>query len=118
MKEKIKKTLLWIKKHREQLLYIAISYLATSYLLNLPYINLIKIYLSSFPLLVAWIISIIIFRPNKEKILVVGLSLFILNFFFSILHIHSISETLGEVSYYMIFTYVLLSLKDVRNKKL
>lgn len=116
MKKNIKKLFYWIKTNREALVYIIGTYLVLTYLLNLPYINLIKIYLSAFPLLIAWVFAIIVFRPKKEKILKIGLGLFIINFLFAVVHLQGISESLADVSYFMIFTYIVMALYEIKSK--
>jgi len=110
------KMFMWIQMQREKIFYTLIVYLVTAYLLRLPYINLITLYISFMPLLLTWIFILFVFKPKKDTILKFGLGLFLFNFFVTLVGISSVYEQLGDLSYFMILTYVLLSLREIQSK--
>lgn len=106
----------WYRLNLAKIIFVASSYIVSNYLINLPYINIIASLLLFIPYLITWIVIFILFKPPKESILKVGIMLFIVDFFFAIIHINNALEFLGGASYVMIGTYVVLSLPELKNK--
>lgn len=118
MKKVTKKILLgyrWVKKNLEKLILIGIIYGASTYLLNLPYINLLRILFSFFPFIFSWIAILILFKPKKENILKLGFILLIIAIPLSVLSSGTLLETIGNLFYLFVGTYVLYSLKEMRS---
>ncbi len=105
----------WYKLSLEKIIFISALYVISNYLINLPYVNIITSSLLFLPYLITWIAVFILFKPSKELILKVGITLFILDFFFLIIHISNALEILGGAGDLMLATYVVLSLKEIKD---
>lgn len=117
MKNKFKIFYQWILKNKGKLFTIIIVHFLLTILLYLPYINLIYLVITFFQYLVDWILILVLFHPAKRKILIVGIALYGINYFLYLLKINSLVEWVGNVSYFMIATYVLFSIKELRKPK-
>lgn len=104
----------WVRKNIEKLFIVAFIYGITSYVLTLPYINLIKIIISSFPVIVTWIAIVKLFHPKKEYILKCAFILVFLAFLFALINMQNVCSGLGDIIYLLIATYILSSLKEYR----
>src|SRR5690348_9297467 len=103
----------WVKKNLEKIIIIVIIYGLFTYLLELPYINLLRILFSSFPFMFSWIAVLLLFKPKKEDILKVGFLLLIIAIPLSAFSV-SLLEVIGDLFFLFLATYVLISLKEVR----
>lgn len=104
----------WYKFNLAKILFVVGLYFIFHYLVNLPYINIFYGLLSFFPYISAWIAVMILFRPSKKLMLKVGIAMFIVDFFFVLTNTKNVSEFLGDISYLMLATYILLSLKETK----
>lgn len=116
IKEYFSKQYRWYGSNIQKIIFVVSLYFILSYLVNLPYINIFTSLFSSLSYFLGWIAILILFKPKKKLILKVGLLLFVINFFFALLKINFIFVTMGEVSFLMIGTYVVLSLHELREK--
>jgi len=107
---------LWYEKHIAKILLIVILHIASHYFVNLPYINIFTSLFSFLPFLIDWMAIIVLFKPRAKLILYSGLFLFMVDIIFSLMSVRSIAEQIGNVSYLMLATYVLISLKEIRKK--
>jgi hypothetical protein len=105
-------SVIFVSGNFSKLIVIGIVFLGLRYLLTLPYINLFAAIFSYIPHLVALILFIIFFRPQKRTILLIGLGLLAISYPFLLLNIHSIAEVLGIISYLLIGSYIILQIKD------
>ncbi|MCL5439130.1 MAG: hypothetical protein M1268_04040 [Patescibacteria group bacterium] len=106
----------WYSSNIQKIIFVVGLYYILSYFVGLPYINLSTLLFSFLPYFFDWIAILILFKPKKELILKVGLLLFTVDYFFALVRLNSTLEILGEVSYLMIGTYVILSLRELRTK--
>lgn len=60
---------------------------------------------------------LILFKPKKELILKTGLLLFVVSFFYASIKLNIVLEVLGEISFLMIETYIILCLRELRKYK-
>ena len=104
----------WYVINLQKIVFVVGLHLILTYLVNLPYINIFASLFSFLPYFFDWIAILILFKPKKELILRIGLSLFVVSFFFALIKLNFALEALGEVSFLMIGTYVLLSLRELR----
>lgn len=116
VKEYIFRTYKWYGSNMQKIIFVIGLHIVLSYLVNLPYINIFTSLFSFLPYLFDWIAILILFKPRKELILKVGLLLFVINYFFALIKINVILEAIGEVSFLMIGTYVIFSLRELRLK--
>lgn len=116
IKEFFPKTYSWYGINMQKIIFITGLHLVSSYLVNLPYINIFTSLFSFIPFFFDWIAILILFKPKKELILRVGLLLFVANFFFALIKLNFAIEITGELSYLMIGTYVIFSLRELRRK--
>jgi len=106
----------WYVINLQKILFVAGLHLISSYFVNLPYINIFASLFSFLPYFFDWIAILILFKPKKELILRVGLSLFVVSFFFALIKLNFLLEALGEVSFLMIGTYIILSLRELKKE--
>jgi hypothetical protein len=104
----------WYKDNIASVVFIIFLHIAISYVVNLPYINIFTSLFSFLPWLIDWIAVVILFRPASTIILKAGLLLFVVNILFALLKIGQIVELIGNISYLMIATYILISLKEIK----
>lgn len=98
-----------------KLLLVLILHFIFENLLNLPYVNLLRILTGYSVFIFDYIIIIILFRPRKEIFLKSGLVLLGLGIFVALFKLNSIIEIIGNASYLLILTYILFSLRDIRD---
>src|SRR5882672_311884 len=106
----------WFKKNLEKLTFLIVVHFILIYLLNLPYINLLKILFAFLPYLVDWVVILLLFRPKKDFILKSALVIFLVSIIPGILSIAPVLEFFGNVCYMLVTTYIIYSLGEVRKK--
>lgn len=104
----------WYDTNLAKILFIVLIFIASYYIVNLPYINIFTSIFLFLPYLIAWLGILALFRPKKDRILRAGIMLFAINFIFSLFRLRYISEILGDISYFMIATYIFITIKDMR----
>lgn len=104
----------WYSQDIRKIIFILGLHVAVSYIVNLPYINIFASLFSFLPYLIDWIAIRILFHPPKETILKVGIAFFIVGFLVSLIRINSLLEIVGDISFFAIGTYVVLSLKEIK----
>lgn len=104
----------WFQNNLAKIVFIMVLHLVTSRVMNLPYFNIFASLFSFSPFLFDWIAILFLFKPRKETILVTGLSLFALSFIFAVFQLQTILEFLGEISYLLIGTYIIFSLRELK----
>ncbi len=107
----------WFEDNNSKLIVLAGLHFLLLYVLSLPYFNLIKIVFSFFVYLIDWLLILILFRPQKEKILKLAFYLFAVGFIFGILNIGLILELIGMAAYLFLATYFVLLLFQKREGK-
>lgn len=116
LKNKIKKIFQWILDNFSKIVTIVVIHVALTFLLQLPYVNLIRIVISFLPYLVDWILILILFKPSKQVILKSAFYLLIVGFILNIIGMKQFLEGVGLAIYLFLATYILLSLKEIRYK--
>jgi len=116
IKNNLNKVYKWFQENAVKILTVIVVHMILSYIFTLPYINLVNIAFGYIAFFVDWIIILILFKPKKEYILKFGLALFILSFPLAVFDAKWSVEMLGNISYLMIATYILFSLKEIRSK--
>lgn len=106
---------LYVQKNLVKILLVIVTYMTVQYLMTLPYINLLQIYVSYLPLILALVILVISLRPKKEIILMTGLVLFGLSYPFLLFKINIIAEVIGNISYLFIAAYLITCIKELRS---
>lgn len=114
IKNQISKWYDFYKTNHVKIIFILVLHLIVSYLVNLPYINIFAGLFSFIPYLFDWIVIMILFKPHRDFIFRIGVYLFIISFFFVLVNLKPVLEFLGGSIYLMIGTYILLSLKELR----
>ncbi len=114
IKTYISKQYNWYVANLQKIILIAGLHIILSYFVKLPYINIFTSLFSFLPFLVDWIAILILFKPKKELIFKIGLLLFVASFFLALLRLKYVLEVLGEISFLMIGTYIILSLRELR----
>lgn len=104
----------WYTENLQKIILIAGLHIISSYFVKLPYINIFTSLFTFLPYFFDWIAILILFKPKKELILKTGLLLFVVSFFFTLVRLKYVLEVLGEVSFLMIGTYIILSLRELR----
>lgn len=117
IKKQINNWYQWTIKNYSKILVIIVIHIVLTFLLQLPYINLVRIIISFLPYLVDWILILVLFKPSKNNILKWAFYLLFVGFFLNILRLQSILEVIGLAVYLFIATYILISLKEIRTKK-
>jgi len=105
----------WYIFNTQKIIFVIGLHFISLYIVDLPYINIFTSLFSFLPYFFDWIAILILFRPKKELFLKTGLLLFIIGFLFTVIKLSFMSETIGQISYLMIVTYVILILKEVKN---
>lgn len=116
VKNKLGKRYRWLQDNAMNVFVVIVIHLVTSSILALPYFNLLYIVFGFISFFIDWIIILILFKPKKENILKFGLALFILSFPLAVIDAKWPVEMIGNLSYLMIATYILFSLKEIRSK--
>lgn len=116
VKEYIFRTYKWYGSNMQKIIFVIGLHIVLSYLVNLPYINIFTSLFSFLPYLFDWIAILVFFRPRKELILKVGLLLFVVDYFFALIKLNFALDVTGQISYLMIGTYILLALRELREK--
>lgn len=117
LNKQLKKILHVYESNLSMLLLLIAIYFTASFIVNIPYINLLNIYVSNILYLISWIFIVFVFKPKKELILKIALGLFVIDFFLMFLHGQNLVELLGNVSYLLLTTYILISIKEEIWKK-
>lgn len=104
----------WYVINLQKIIFVVGLHIVSSYVVKLPYINIFASLFSFLPYLVSWIAILILFRPKKELILKVGLLLFLVSFFFAVVKLNFVLEVIGQASFFMIGTYIILSLREIK----
>ncbi|GEM_PF-5024315 len=117
VKEYLSETYKWYGSNMQKIIFVIGLHIVLSYFVNLPYINIFTSLFSFLPYFFDWIAILILFKPKKELILKTGILLFAVSYFFALIKLNFVLEVLGEVSFFMIGTYVILSLREIRGKK-
>src|SRR5438046_848227 len=105
----------WYSQNAQKVVFIVGLHFVSSYIVNLPYVNILAGLFAFLPYLFDWIAILILFKPNKELILKIGLFLFVIGYFVSLLKLNSVLEVVGQVGFFAIGTYVVLSLRELKN---
>ena len=106
----------WYSQNTPKVVFIVGLHFISSYIVALPYINIFTSLFSLLPYFVDWIAILILFKPKKEKILKVGLLLFLVAFLFHLTKLNFMLEIIGQASFFAIGTYVVLALRELKNK--
>lgn len=104
----------WYVLNLQKIIFILGLHIVSSYLVQLPYINIFTSLFAFLPYFFDWVAILILFRPSEEKILKLGLILFVVSFPFALIRFTSVLEILGQASFFAIGTYVILSLKEIK----
>lgn len=104
----------WYKLNLQKIVFVVGLHLVSSYIVNLPYINIFTSLFSFLPFFLDWIAILILFKPAKESILKTALFLFVFGYFFQLLKVNFVLEVLGQVAFFMIAAYVILSLHEIK----
>lgn len=115
IKNLINKLYGFYKENHVKVIFVYILHLVISYFVNLPYINIFASLISFLPYLFDWIAIILLFKLQRNLIFKTGIYLFAIGFFFNLFNVKSVLEFLGGSIYLMIGTYVILSLKELKN---
>jgi len=116
MKNKLSTAINWVLKNYQKLIILVVFHMLLEYLLNQPYINLIRIYLAFIPYILDLALILILFKPTKDILLKSAFILLLICFPLALIGINNVMEILGNISYVLIFTYVIISLKDLKSK--
>lgn len=100
----------------KKVIFLVVLYGGLTFMVSLPYINLIKIFISFLPPLVTWIVFILLFKPSKELLLRLSIALLLLGALVTILKIQFLYEVIGNIVYFMLATYVCLSFGEIKKR--
>lgn len=104
----------WIQKNSLKIVVaIAIEALVLVFF-SLPYLNIIGVYLAFIPYLVMLALISKLFQPGKEFFLITALALFGVSLLLQLSSLTFANEILGNISYFFIWTYLILSLSELR----
>lgn len=115
VKEYLFRAYKWYGSNIQKIIFVVGLHFVLSYFVNLPYINIFASLFSFLPYFFDWIAILILFRPSKESILKVGLLLFTGGFLLALIKLNFLLEVFGQVSFFMLGTYIILSLKELKN---
>jgi len=115
IKQHFYKLYTWFSNNAQKIIFVVGLHFIFSFLVNLPYVNIFAGLFSFLPYFFDLVLILILFRPNKESLLKLGLLLFSVSCFFNLIRIDFFTEILGQVIFFMIATYVILSLREIRN---
>src|SRR5689334_17373844 len=104
----------WVKKNLEKFIILIVIHFLITYILNLPYINLIKILFSFLPYVVDWAVVLILFQPKREFMLKGAVALLVISFIPGLFGFQLVPEFLGNIVFMLIVTYILYSLPEIR----
>ncbi len=108
------KTYNWYGLNITKIIFVVGLHFISSYLVNLPYINIFASLFSFLPYFFDWIAILILFKPSKNQILKVGILLFVLGFPLALIKLNFALEIIGQASFFAIGTYIILSLRELR----
>lgn len=106
----------WLQENAMKVFVVIVMHMVLTYLLSLPYLNLLNIFFGFIIFLIDWIIILILFKPGKENILKAGLWLFVIGFPFAVIDAKFSLEILGNVSYMLIATYIFFAFSEIKSK--
>ncbi len=104
----------WYSQNVPKIVFVVGLHIISSYIVNLPYINILASLFSFLPFFFDWIAILILFKPSKNQILKIGLLLFVFGYFVGLLKVSSVLEIVGQASFFAIATCVFLSLKEIK----
>jgi hypothetical protein len=87
-----------------------------SFLIRLPYINIVSTFFDGVVLFSFVISALVLFRPSSEKILLFGLISFGLNYFFVAFSKTYYAEQVSILGYFLTVLYIVLCLREVKSK--
>lgn len=105
----------WYAKNLQKIILVVGLHIFLSYSLKLPYVNIFASLFSSLSYFFDWIAILILFKPKKELILKIGILLFAVSYIFALIKLNFVIETLGEISFLMIGTYIILVIKEIKD---
>lgn len=108
----------WYVTNLQKIIFVAGLHFVLSYFVQLPYINIFTSLFSFLPFFFDWVAILILFKPKKEFILKVGLLLFGVSFFLALIKFNFALEIMGEMSYLLIGTYIIFSLRELGRKSI
>lgn len=101
---------IWYENNLAKIILILLVHIGLFFLINLPYINIfIDKYFLYF---IDWLLILVFFLPPKRFILKTGFILLLLACLFTLIRLRQAAEIIGDVSFMMIFTFVLLDIKE------
>lgn len=115
-KEYLSKLYRWYASNIQKIIFVIGLHFILAYFVKLPYINIFTGLFSFFPYFFDWIALLILFKPRKELVFKIGLLLFVVDYFFALIKLNFVLGIMGDVSYLMIGTYIVLSLHELREK--
>lgn len=104
----------WYSLNVEKIFFVVGLHFILLYIVNLPYVNIFTSLFAFLPYLFDWIAILILFKPNKELILKIGIVLFFVGFIFALVKLSYPLEILGQISFFLIGTYIILVAKEVK----
>lgn len=104
----------WYSVNIQRIIFVVGVHFISSYIISLPYINIFAGLFSFLPYFFDWIAILILFKPKKHLILKVGLLLFAVSYPFTLIKYNFFLEIIGQASFFMIGTYIILSLREIR----
>lgn len=114
VKEYLSEIYKWYGSNIQKIIFVVGLHFISSYFVSLPYINIFTSLFSFLPYFFDWIAILILFKPRKDLILEIGLFLFIIAFPLALLRMESFLEVIGGLSFFMIGTYIIFSLHELR----
>jgi len=103
----------WIEKNIKNILIILSIHLIVLFIFTLPYFNILGTSLAFIPYVLDIVLILILFKPSKELILKAALFLFVLDLLLIILPISNLLEIFANISYFLLWTYIVLSLYEI-----
>jgi hypothetical protein len=103
---------LFVEKNNFKILLVVGIFFLLNYLLTLPYLNLLVGIFKYFPHVISLFLILIIFRPQKNLLLITSCILFISAYPFLLLSLTPITEGLGVISYFLLATYVVIAIRE------
>lgn len=97
----------WTEINIARILFIGFVNTILIVVSKLPYINVIGSQISFIPYVVNIILIILLFKPDKNYFLFLALILFIIDIPLTILGFVQITEYAGNLSYFLIATYII-----------
>lgn len=106
----------WYIHNLHKIIFVIGIHFISYYIVNLPYVNVFTSLFSFLPYLLDWIVILILFKPKKKLILKTGILLFVFGYFFALIRFNFILEALGQAIFFMIGTYIIMALRELREK--